>query len=127
MDSGFHVCGFRIPHPWIPDSITTDWIPATWILDYNGWIPDSISWIPDSGLPYMGRQVSSRHGLGKNATQIYKNERRTCKVCKTTFSLFNMQICDVLVDIVIVVPSALKKKITKMPQHKTRIKKKHTV
>ena len=27
MDSGFHVCGFRIPHPWIPDSI-------------SGWIPD---------------------------------------------------------------------------------------
>ena len=19
MDSGFHVCGFQIPHPWIPD------------------------------------------------------------------------------------------------------------
>ena len=31
-----------------PGKITTDWIPATWILDYNGWIPDSISWIPDS-------------------------------------------------------------------------------
>ena len=29
-DSGFHVCGFQIPHPWIPDSM------------------DSISWIPDS-------------------------------------------------------------------------------
>ena len=27
MDSGFHACGFRIPHPWIPDSI-------------SGWIPD---------------------------------------------------------------------------------------
>ena len=26
----------------------TEWIPATWILDYNAWIPDSISWIPDS-------------------------------------------------------------------------------
>ena len=22
-------------------TITTDWTPATWILDYNGWIPDS--------------------------------------------------------------------------------------
>ena len=31
-----------------PGKITTDWIPATWILDYNGWIPDSISWITDS-------------------------------------------------------------------------------
>ena len=27
MDSGFHIRGFRIPHPWIPDSI-------------SGWIPD---------------------------------------------------------------------------------------
>ena len=27
MYSGFRVCGFRIPHPWIPDSI-------------SGWIPD---------------------------------------------------------------------------------------
>ena len=27
MDSGFRVCGFRIPHPWIPDSI-------------SGWLPD---------------------------------------------------------------------------------------
>ena len=70
VDSGFHVCGSRIPHPWI--------------LDYNyGWIPDPISWIPDSkavdsgfhpdstdqndldsgfripdsGLPYMGRKT----------------------------------------------------------------------
>jgi len=33
-----------------PGTITKDWIPATWILDYNGWIPDSISWIPDSGF-----------------------------------------------------------------------------
>ena len=60
-----------------PGKMTTDWIPATWILDYNGWNPDSISWIPDSivvdsgfhrpklpgfripdsGLPYMGRQL----------------------------------------------------------------------
>ena len=30
VDSRFHVCGFRILHPWIPDSM------------------DSISWIPDS-------------------------------------------------------------------------------
>ena len=31
-----------------PGTITTEWIPATWIMDYNAWIPDSISWIPDS-------------------------------------------------------------------------------
>ena len=31
MDSGFHACGFRIPHPWIPDSIT-GWIPGFRIL-----------------------------------------------------------------------------------------------
>ena len=31
-----------------PGTITTDWIPTTWILNYNGWIPDSISWILDS-------------------------------------------------------------------------------
>ena len=31
MDSGFHACGFRIPHPWIPDSVT-GWIPDFKIL-----------------------------------------------------------------------------------------------
>ena len=44
MDSGFLVCGFRISHPWIPDSLS-GWIPDFKILF---WIPDSISWIPDS-------------------------------------------------------------------------------
>ena len=34
MDSGFHACGFRIPHPWIPDSIT-GWIPDFKILFYS--------------------------------------------------------------------------------------------
>ena len=37
MDSGFHVCGFQIPHPWILDSI-------------SGWIPDFGIWIPSAGL-----------------------------------------------------------------------------
>ena len=31
MDSGCHVCRFRIPHPWIPDSISS-WIPDFKIL-----------------------------------------------------------------------------------------------
>ena len=31
MDSGFHTCGFRIPHPWITDSIS-GWIPDLKIL-----------------------------------------------------------------------------------------------
>ena len=44
MDSGFRVCGFRIPHPWILDSLS-GWIPdfkiLFWILDYISRIPDS--------------------------------------------------------------------------------------
>ena len=36
--------GFRIPHPWIPDSISGR-IPDFKILF---WIPDAISWTPDS-------------------------------------------------------------------------------
>ena len=31
MDFGFQVCGFRIPHSWIPDSISR-WIPDFKIL-----------------------------------------------------------------------------------------------
>ena len=59
MDSGFHVCRFRIPHPWIPDSTSMDsrfhnQQPGFWItimvvfrIPLAGfWIPKP--WIPDS-------------------------------------------------------------------------------
>ena len=43
------MCGFQIPHPWIPDSI------SGWIPDFGFWIPlaglripqTKITWIPD--------------------------------------------------------------------------------
>jgi len=44
VDSGFLIPGFRISHPWLPDSLS-DWIPDFKMLF---WILDSISWIPDS-------------------------------------------------------------------------------
>ena len=53
-----------------------------------------------------------------------KMKDKPAKRAKLLFSLFNMQICDVPVCVVIVVPLALKKKITKVSQQKTRILKK---
>ena len=55
--------GFRIPHPWIPDSIS-GWIPdfkiLFWLQDSITWISDSITRIRDSGLPYMRRNFLSQ-------------------------------------------------------------------
>ena len=38
------------------------------------------------------KQVISRHGKDKKSYEMYKNEKRSCKACKTTVFALNMQI-----------------------------------
>ena len=46
-------------------------------------------------------QVISRRGLDENGCEMYKNEKRTCKVCKSAvYSMLNVQIWVVLVAVV---------------------------
>ena len=46
------------------------------------------------------KQVISRRRKNENVFKMSKNEKCTCKACKTTSFLSNMQICDVLVAVV---------------------------
>ena len=48
------------------------------------------------------KQVISRRRKYKKSYEMYKNEKRTYKVCKTTVFPLNMQICDVFVPVVVV-------------------------
>ena len=46
----------------------------------------------------------SRRRLDENSCEMYRNEKRTRKACKTIiFSLLDIQICDVLIGVVEVV------------------------
>ena len=66
VDSGLHVCGFRTPHPWIPDSINgISWIPGSTGQNYL----DSGFWFTLHGA------ISSRHK--KNKKQKTKNKKKT--------------------------------------------------
>ena len=51
------------------------------------------------------KQVISRRGNDKKGDEMYKNEKRTCKACKSTIFALNMQICDVF-ELVVVVAQA---------------------
>ena len=66
MDSGFHVCGSRIPHSitnnldsglqlWLDSKAVDSGFHRPKLPGFR--IPDSGFRIPDSGLPYMGRGI----------------------------------------------------------------------
>ena len=49
------------------------------------------------------KQVISRRRKNENVFKMSKDEKCTCKACKNTVSLSNMQICGVFVVVVVVV------------------------
>ena len=54
------------------------------------------------------KEVISCRGKSGNVCEMSRNEKYTCKACKTiVFSLSNMHICEVLVAVVVVVALAL--------------------
>ena len=44
----------------------------------------------------------------ENVSEMYKNEKGTCKACKLLFFIFNTKICQVPVAVVVVVAKAFK-------------------
>ena len=84
MDSGL-----RIPHPWIPDSLS-GWIPDCKILF---WITDFISWIPDSKAVNSGLHRPKLLGFRFRITLHGTNKlkAKSGMICVCTYN--NENIC----------------------------------
>ena len=82
VDSEFHVCGCRIPHPWLPDSIS-GWIPDFEIVGFRipkQWIPDSDTDqnYLDSGLLWpikKRRKGESRERKARHESKCVEDKR----------------------------------------------------
>ena len=84
VDSGFHVCVFRIPHPRVTDSIS-DWIPDFKILF---WIPDSINWIPVSKAMDSGFYRPKLPGFRIPDYLTWGESFVVCRLSRTTKASF---------------------------------------
>ena len=77
MDSGFHACGFRIPHSWIPDSIT-------------GWINNNNNALY---LTILSEKIQWQYNIKKkNAGKITNNNRNNMLKTNSRFqnSIFSL-------------------------------------